>query len=116
MPADSRIRYYFDDEVTYPSQKAMKVGWYFIGLAELYEMYAEDALQDAYFGTGGLTFIIGYSKAISPSLNGELWTYLSDSGSGPYMYPTKGYWVFMVNNGTLGGFTSTPMVEVGGPS
>jgi len=40
-----------------------------------------------------------------------MWTDLRDN-IGYYMYPTKGYWVLMVNDGTLGGFTETPIVEV----
>jgi len=31
------------------------------------------------------------------------------------MLPTKGYWVFMVNDGVLGGFASTPIIEVSTP-
>jgi len=96
-------------ELTMPSQKAMKVGWNFVGLAQLYSMNADVALTDVYEVTGGL---VGYSKVISPSLNGASWTYLRDGGVGPNMLPLKGYWVFMVNDGVLGGWTDTPIVEV----
>ena len=105
------VRYIISNEAIFPAQKAMKVGWNLIGLAELYEMDVESALGDIYVVTGDL---VGYSKVISPSLNGVLWTYLRDGASPPdiYIFPTRGYWVFMVNDGVLGGFTSTPIVEV----
>lgn len=105
------IRYYFSSEATMPSQKAMKVGWNFIGLAQLYHMSTYDSVSDAYYGTGVAATLAGYNKVMSPSLNGATWTYLRDNGDGPPMFPTRGYWVFMVNNGNLGGFTSTPIVE-----
>jgi len=106
--------YPVSSEVTFPSQKEMKVGWNFVGLAELYEMEASEALLDAYYGTGEAE-LFGYTKVISPSLNGVSWTFLRPAimkASSPDMLPTKGYWVFMVNDGVLGGFTSTPIVEV----
>ena len=103
------VRYIISNEAIFPAQKAMKVGWNLIGLAELYEMDVVSALGDVYVVTGDL---VGYSKVISPSLNGVLWTHLRDGASPPNMLPTKGYWVFMVNDGVLGGFTSTPIVEV----
>ena len=112
VPDDARIRYYFSDDATFPAQKVMEVGWNFIGLTELHDMDVKDALSDCYYGTGVATGLVGYSKVISPSLNGVLWTHLRDGESPPPIFPTKGYWVFMVNDGVLGGFTSTPIVEV----
>ncbi len=106
----------FSTNATSPPLKAMKVGWNLVGLAELYPMDAPEALLDAYWGTGVATNLPGYSKAISPSLNGVYWTYLRlADGFAAYMLPTKGYWVFMVNDGVLGGFTSTPITEVPAP-
>jgi hypothetical protein len=110
MPEATTISYYFNSEATFPSQKAMKVGWNLIGLAQLHEEYASVALLDASWGTGSL--ITGYSRVMSPSLNGISWLYLNGQvGEPPLMFPTKGYWVFMVNDGVLGGFTSTPITE-----
>lgn len=107
------IGYVINDEATFPSQKQMKVGWNFIGLNQLYSMDLDEALFDIYWGTGDVP--VGYSKVISPSLNGESWTYVTDAGDIPLLRPTKGYWVFMVNDGVLGGFTTTPIVPVPGP-
>jgi len=118
MPAESRIRYCISDEATYPGQKDMAMGWNLIGVTELYEMYPEDVLFDAYWATGQPDRI-GYSRVVSPLLNGDYWTNYQRDGEGEPvdMYPTKGYWVFMLNDGILGGFSSTPIVEVvnGGP-
>ena len=105
--------YPVSSEVFMPSQKAMKVGWNLIGLAELHEMSASEALLDAYYGTGEAS-LVGYTKVISPSLNGESWTHLRTvmmKGRSPDMFPLKGYWVFMVNDGVLGVFTNTPIAE-----
>jgi len=97
---------------TFPSQKAMKVGWNFVGLAELYPRPVRNALASAFFGTGEAD-LWGYSQVLSPSLNGHSWTYIRGQQTGvPTMVPTKGYWVLMTNDGVLGGFTSTPIVEV----
>jgi hypothetical protein len=42
-----------------------------------------------------------------------MWQYLRDDPAEfRQMGPTCGYWVYMVNDGMLGGFTSTPVVEV----
>ncbi|MBA7634965.1 hypothetical protein ES703_42564 [subsurface metagenome] len=100
----------------FPWQKEMKVGWNFVGLAELYPMPAPEALTSALYGTGEAN-LWGYSQVMSPSLNGASWTYLRETtpATMPIMVPTKGYWVFMVNDGVLGGFSSTPIVEVDEP-
>jgi hypothetical protein len=115
MAEATTIRYCINSEAVFPSQKAMKMGWNLVGLAELHEMEASEALLDAYWGTGVAEDLTGYSKVISLSLNGEFWNFLRPAimkGPSPYMLPCKGYWVFMVNDGTLGGFTTTPIVEV----
>lgn len=104
------VGYVISDDATVPSQKDMKVGWNFIGLAQLYPMPADEALLDIYFGTGEAK--LGFSKVLSPSLNGKSWTYLTDAADAPDLIPTKGYWVFMVNDGVLGGFTTTPIMEL----
>ena len=61
---------------------------------------------------------IGYAQVVSPPMNQESWvcTHVIDGymGEENLMRPTKGYWVFMINNGTLAGFTFTPMSLGGG--
>lgn len=120
MKTPVTVNIWASSEATFPWQKEMKVGWNFVGLAELYRMRAPTALASALHGTGEAE-LWGYSQVMSPSLNGQPWTYMrgQDQGLPPGvildtwpMFPTKGYWVFMVNDGVLGGFTSTPIVEV----
>jgi len=112
MPAATTIRYCISDEATFPAWKDMKTGWNFIGLAQLYEMETDAALIDAFWGTGE-TGLFGYQRVMSPGLNErDPWMFVRGDGKAESMYPTMGYWVFMVNDGTLGGFTSTPIVEV----
>lgn len=103
------VRCSISSDATFPAQKEMKAGWNFIGLAELYAMDVEDALISINLVAGDLT---GYSHVISPSLTGASWIHFRGAEESFFMLPTKGYWVFMVNDGVLGGFVSTPIIEV----
>ena len=51
----------------------------------------------------------GYLMVISPSLNQPGWTYNRATNVSD-MFPFKGYWVFMENDGEYGGFSSTPII------
>ncbi|MDD4466044.1 MAG: hypothetical protein PHY25_05150, partial [Dehalococcoidales bacterium] len=99
-------------DATFPAQKEMKAGWNLVGLAELYAMDVNDALISIDLVAGGLT---GYSHVSSPSLTGAPWIHFRGGDDSFTMLPTKGYWVFMVNDGVLGGFASTPIIEVSTP-
>ncbi|MBA5942604.1 MAG: hypothetical protein H0M93_04705 [Methanophagales archaeon] len=56
---------------------------------------------------GGRT---GYVQAVSPALNDESWTFIrGQTVDVPQMQPTEGYWVFLENDETLAGFTTTPV-------
>ena len=78
----------------------MYQGWNLVGPAQLYDMPVEDA------------DLVGYSHVISPGIHQTYWTYLRDeSTTDKNFVPTEGYWVYMVNQGTLAGFTSTPITE-----
>jgi len=94
-----------------PPSQTMYAGWNLIGLAELHGMPAEDAIASAYFVAGANN--IGYSQVVSPGLGQTAWSGVRgaaiDTGSELPMLPTEGYWVNMVNQGTLAGFTSTPI-------
>ena len=68
-------------------------------------MPVDQALVSVYRVAGDLT---GYAQAISLPLCQTSWLYVRDGGAGPMMQVDKGYWVFMVNGGTLAGFTFTP--------
>jgi hypothetical protein len=82
-------------------------GWNLVGLMRLQDMDLKEALSSAYIVVGDL---VGYSIVISPSVgNQTAWLYMRDGATPPDMETTKGYWVYMVNAGTLGGFEFTPV-------
>ena len=82
-------------------------GWNLVGLANLQDLAVGSALVSAYNVIGDLT---GYSLAVSPSIgNQTAWIFVRGVQSQESMQVTKGYWVFMINPGTLAGFTFTPM-------
>lgn len=72
-----------------------------------------DALACVYYVSGANN--IGYSQVVSPAVNQDVWygTRSADidsiNGSWDYMYICKGYWVSMVNGGTLAGMVFTPV-------
>jgi len=102
------------------SAKQLHTGWNLVGLAwmpmaegEPWGMKTNDALKSVETVAGDLT---GYVQVVSPPMNQQPWTYIAGSEIGAWtdpppsgwMMPTKGYWVFMINDGTLAGFTFTP--------
>jgi len=95
-----------------PPARTMHVGWNLVGPAELYNKLVDESLNSAYWGTGQ-TSLIGYNHVISPSIHQSVWTYLRDgTNTNKNFVPTEGYWVFMVNQATLGGFTYTPVTPL----
>jgi hypothetical protein len=113
MGAASTIDVCFSTENTAPPQKVMYTGWNLIGAAEIYDMQVDEALLSAYHGTGVAAGLWGYGQVISPAVNQTYWTHLRDASATDLdLIPTKGYWVLMVNQGTLGGFTSTPITTL----
>jgi hypothetical protein len=104
------------------STKQLYAGWNLVGLAYipmggdgLPGMKANSALVSVKEVSGGLT---GYSVVISPPLCQRPWIYTNGAigdwdGVPPapdgWMVIGKGYWVFMLNDGTLAGFTFTPL-------
>jgi len=114
MSAAATIDVCISTSYTAPPSQTAYAGWNLIGLAELYSMDAEDALASAYYVAGANN--IGYSQVVSPGLGQTVWSAmrgaLIDTASNQLMLPTEGYWVNMVNQGTLAGFTSTPITEL----
>jgi len=94
-------------EQTAPATKELYPDWNLVGLANLEDMGVVDALASVYLVTGDLT---GYIQVLSPAINAPNdWVYVRDGEGNPLMVVGKGYWVFMINGGTLAGFTSTPL-------
>ena len=109
--------------VSVPS-KELYAGWNLVSLAwlgegEIYAMPANEALVTVEEVAGGLT---GYKLVVSPGVNAyePAWIYIAGDPIEPWtdpealppdgwMWMASGYWVFMLNDGTLAGFTFTPM-------
>jgi hypothetical protein len=85
--------------------KGLYLGWNLVSLAALEDMGVIQAMASIYLVTGDLT---GYSHVVSPATGQPGWVHDRDGVDNPLMLPAKGYWVFMVNEGTLAGFTFTP--------
>jgi hypothetical protein len=95
-----------------PPSKTMYQGWNLVGLAELHKMQVDNAFTSAYYGTGEAN-LVGYSQILSPSINqSAAWTFIRDGASPPDVHPIEGYWAYMVNQGTLGGFSYTPITPL----
>ena len=83
-----------------------------------YPVELDEALITVEDVSGGLT---GYKLVVSPGVNNEsAWIHIAgdtilpwtDPNQPPpdgYMLIASGYWVFMLNDGTLAGFTFTPV-------
>jgi hypothetical protein len=95
-------------DLTAPPSTELYTGWNLVSLANLEAMDVDIALTSAKNVTGGLT---GYIQVISPELgNQDGWTYVTGQPvNGKKMKPSEGYWVYMLNNGELAGFTTTPL-------
>jgi hypothetical protein len=92
--------------LTPPPSKNLFPGWNIVSLANFVAMPANEGLTSVDQVAGGT----GYTQAVSQSLGNQAsWAYLKgQSVSNQYLQPYFGYWVFMVNGGTLAGFTTTP--------
>jgi uncharacterized repeat protein (TIGR02543 family) len=88
------------------SSKPVYPGWNLVSLAALETMGVIEGMSSIYVVTGDLT---GYSQVVSPPVDQPAWIYIRGGVDNPLMIPGKGYWVFMINGGTLAGFTFTPL-------
>jgi hypothetical protein len=106
----------YSPNLSVPS-KQLHSGWNLVSLAYVdgQGLKASEALVSVEEVAGGLT---GYKLVVSPPVNQPAWIYTGGAiadwngqGSPPsgWMLRTYGYWVFMLNNGTLAGFTFTPV-------
>ena len=98
---------------TAPPAMTMYQGWNLVGPAQMYPMTEVSAMISAYQATGQAN-LVGYTQIISPSIGNQVaaWTYIRDVTTANNMLPTEGYWVYMANQGTLGGFTYTPITPL----
>ncbi|MBT9141294.1 MAG: hypothetical protein DDT30_01883 [Dehalococcoidia bacterium] len=116
MAAADKAPILVSPEVSVPS-RLLHPGWNLVGLAHVEPMKATGALTSVWQVPGGLT---GYTVVVSPPIGHQpSWIYLrgeeiADWQPGQplpdgWMERTRGYWVFMLNEGTLAGFTFTPL-------
>ena len=86
--------------------KRLNPGWNLVSLAAPKDMGVREALTSVYSVTSDLR---GYNQVISPAAGQPAWIYIRDDEDNPIMLVGKGYWVFMINSGTMAGFTFTPL-------
>ena len=110
LSASATIDVCVSDSNYAPPGRTMHLGWNLVGPAELEDMHVDTALAAAEYGTGTVN-LIGYQYVMSPSIHQATWTFtLGDTyEAGEDFVPTEGYWVYMVNQGVLNGFTYTPI-------
>jgi hypothetical protein len=111
MLADYTVTLEVSTELTPPPTKDLQTGWNLISLGNTYTMRADEALLSIATVAEGP----GYSQIVSQTLANQTgWTYvkgqvISESRPSGWLRPGLGYWAFMVSNGTLAGFTTTPL-------
>ncbi|MBN1191770.1 MAG: hypothetical protein JXA46_18610 [Dehalococcoidales bacterium] len=112
MLEDYKVLLHLDPGKTAPPAMNVYAGWNLVSLASMEAMKASEALISVEKVTGDLT---GYVQVISPNMeNQNYWAYIvgqeiSDLYYKGWMGPYLAYWVFMINDGLLGGFTTTPL-------
>lgn len=113
MTAAATIDVLMSTSNTAPPAITMSQSWNLVGPAQMYTANVTDSLNSAYFGTGAAN-LVGYSQVLSPSINqSAAWTFIRDGTvTNEDFIPTEGFWVYMVNQGTLGGFTYTPITPL----
>ena len=96
------------DAQTNPPSRLLSTGWNLFGLAvplDQTTMDATDALVSVLESAGGLT---GYSIVVSPTINPDPFI-LTKPLATQDLTRSRGYWVFMENDDTLAGFSTTPV-------
>jgi large repetitive protein len=109
MISPATITLHINPNLTSPYTKRLYAGWNMISMSSLSNMPVNQALASISQVTGGL---VGYAIALSPTLGNQGgWSYTQgQTVTNQIMETAKGYWVFMVNEGVLAGFTSTPVI------
>jgi len=89
-----------DGGTTWVPSKDLAAGWNMIGLASLTTKTDADATASVYGSFGQL---------VSPSMNAAEWVYVSGAATANSLAVGEGYWIFMTEAATLGGFTLCPI-------
>ncbi len=97
-----------EDAQTNPPSRLLSTGWNLVGLAvplDVATMDATDGLVSVFETGGGLT---GYTIVVSPTINPDPFI-LTRPLAAQDLTRSRGYWVFMENDDTLAGFSTTPV-------
>ncbi|WP_301662948.1 right-handed parallel beta-helix repeat-containing protein [Methanoculleus frigidifontis] len=126
MYKSDRVPLAINPEITNPPVKSLQPGWNLIGPAYCLDQDSNTVIRDSCLGglywetkpvdetlisvaetPEGLT---GYTLVVSPPVNCDgCWVYTIGEEYAPTMQVGEGYWVFMENCDSLGGFSSTPL-------
>ena len=102
------------DAQTNPPSRLLSAGWNLFGLAVPLDVTTQDA-ADALISVNklGSGASDGYSIVVSPTINADPFFIFRDSSTGVLpaqnLTRSRGYWVFMENDDTLAGFSTTPV-------
>jgi len=99
MSSTQTVLFQIDGSATWVPSKDLAAGWNMIGLAKLEKEGAHDAVASV---SGS------YAQVVSPSMNESEWVFVTGE-VGPDMLVGEGYWIFMKEAATLGGFTLCPI-------
>lgn len=126
MYKSDRVPLAINPEITNPPVKSLQPGWNLIGPAYCLDQDSNTVIRDS--GLGGFYWetkpvdetlisvaetpegLTGYTLVVSPPVNCDgCWVYTIGEEYAPTMHVGEGYWVFMENCDSLGGFSSTPL-------
>jgi hypothetical protein len=108
MDNETSITLPVDPALTAPPSTQLYAGWNLVSLANLEAMDVDTALISVKNVKGGLT---GYIQVVSPEIGNQTgWIYITGQPTNEKMMkPFEGYWVYMLNDGKLAGFSTTPL-------
>jgi len=100
MSSAANVLFQVDGAITWVPSKDLTAGWNMIGLAKLEKMDADDAVASV---SGS------YAQVVSPSMNESAWVVVAGQQVEDEMLVGEGYWIFMKEAATLGGFALCPI-------
>ena len=99
----------FQTVQTNPPSRVLPADWNLVGLAvPLGEAtkQVDEALISIFLTPSGL---VGYDIVVSPPINADPFVWTRGESPIPNLTRSRGYWVFMENEDTLAGFSTTPV-------
>jgi hypothetical protein len=101
---------YPSPSLSMPPSRSMTKYWNLIGPAPDYQNggFSPRSVEDSLITIYGDSTTPGYQIVVSPGINQPGWSFVRD-GPSMDLLPYKGYWVYMENQKTLAGFSTTPI-------